>query len=595
MSKSIVLARNPGEIVPEQFLSIVRSAFPRGWLSIAYTDAGAVQVSVEKDAKDVSVQDLMDLSETVKDKKLLIAFGDPCHEDGIQPTFLLSKDNQDLLVAYLVGEWEQFKEIGSNLHASFYANNKYLHPKMVQLFKGVGENLDTLTDAMSHELFGMEMNAFAKDQEALVFFAANDQVKVLSPTKELAQFPWGWTTDALGYSEGMFPPKEETAKSKIAKILGKKASGPTSPIPQKTVEDLQVDVSISSDGTQIASAEVPIIKNSVVQGAVKGTSSTPKGTKTVLTGDGERTSLQTTRGMDNSISNTTIKDINSSNPKDAKHPEASIETNSSTSENEIIETNKDPSLTGTKDTKDNKKPKYTPSLEELNKAERCGFYFDKDKEVFFPNTSIKGRKNLRRAYEQFLGTAPESGVRARIGVRPPQKTITKVVRGLTEAMQHVKDTAAHILPTPTTPSKVAEPPAPAPQEKVSETPVAPAERTYVAAIAQDKWDALRRMSASGMVTKMLGQSSKEFTDDPEKWHEKENRLPGFCSKMGIGLQDTFTWPTEYLESIGRTNPRALALYARDLRNALYEAYKTNKKPETQTEQVQTKRVAGIKR
>ena len=580
MSKSIVLARNPGEIVPEQFLSIVRSAFPRGWLSIAYTDAGAVQVSVEKDAKDVSVQDLMDLSETVKDKKLLIAFGDPCHEDSIQPMFLLSKDNQDLLVAYLIGEWERFKELGSNLPASFYATNKYLHPKMNQLFKGVGENIDTLTEAMSHELFGMEMDAFAKDQEALVFFASNDQVKVLSPAKELAQFPWGWTTDALGYSEGMFPPKEETAKSKIAKILGKKASGPTSPVPQKTGEDLQVDVSVSPDGTQIASAEVPIIKNSAVQGAVKGTSSTPKGTKTVLTGDGERTSLQTTREMDNSISPEGVKS------------NTTIETNSSTSENELIETNKDPSLTGTKDTKDNKKPKYTPSLEELNKAERCGFYFDKDKEVFFPNTSIKGRKNLRRAYEQFLGAAPESGVRARIGVRPPQKTITKVVRGLTEAMQHVKDTAAHILPTPTTTSKVAEPPAPAPQEKVSETPVAPVEKPYVAALAQDKWDALRRMSASGMVTKMLGQSSKEFTDDPEKWHEKENRLPGFCSKMGIGLQDTFTWPTEYLESIGRTNPRALALYARDLRNALYEAYKTdNKKPETQTEQVQTKRVA----
>lgn len=587
MSKSIVLARNPGEIVPEQFLSIVRSAFPRGWLSIAYTDAGAVQVQVEKNAENVSVQDLKDLSETVKDKKLLIAFGDPCHEDGIQPMFLLAKDNQDLLVAYLLGEWERFKELGSNLPAPFYATNKYLHPKMNQLFKGVGENIDTLTEAMSHELFGMEMDAFAKDQEALVFFAANDQVKVLSPTRELAQFPWGWTTDALGYSEGMFPPKEETAKSKIAKILGKKASGPTSPVPQKTGEDLQVDVSVSPDATQSASTEVPIIKNSVVQGAVKGTSSTPKGTKTVLTGDGERTSLQTTREMDNSITNTNtaIKENNSSSSESEI-----IDNKGGTKNNGIIETNSNSSLIET-----NRVPKYTPSLEELNKAERCGFYFDKDKEVFFPNTSIKGRKNLRRAYEQFLGAAPESGVRARIGVRPPQKTITKVVRGLTEAMQHVKDTAAHILPAPTTVSKVVEPPAPKPQEKVSETPVAPVEKPYVAALAQDKWDALRRMSASGMVTKMLGQSSKEFTDNPEKWHEKENRLPGFCSKMGIGLQDTFTWPTEYLESIGRTNPRALALYARDLRNALYEAYKTDKKPETQTEQVQPKRVAGIKR
>ena len=589
MSKSIVLVRNAGEQFPEQYLNTVKAAYPKGWLSLAYADEGSLQVQREdNNSEGLSVEDILQMSEAIKDKRMVLALGDPTHPDNILPFFLLPEtdDKKDLLIAYLIGEWPRFNIEGSQLSAAFYAANKYLTPKVNAMFNGM-HGVDTLSikslmGALQHPITETDFSLFTGNDQ-LILFGANDELLLLSPSKEVDRFPWGWTTNALTYTEGLITKEApETPKDRIARIMGK-TPNPSNP------EGFKITSEKSEDGTEIAVAEeVPITpaedtEKTATPVVIKGSSATPAATPTTKTVKSVKKVVLTNDGP--AVLKPLKNDQENGNPNSIT---SETDNNSNKSETDIIETKEakeikeikeiSPNTTPSENsnvsnTNTNKKPKYLPTRAELDLALKYDFEYDEVKQAFFLSKAIKGRKAKRSKYEGFLGVCPNN-YSSRPGVRPPRSGLLTKVKTFTEAATvlsqraSMKDTVAHNIPTPpsaNTPVVLNKtPPTVEETKKIDEIK----KEREIGILSQDKWEALKRMYSSGMITKQVDQSSHEFALNPDKWFEKEARVPGFCQKMGIGLQDTLTWTRSWMTTIGTFDPLALALYCCDLRNLL---------------------------
>lgn len=231
-----IVERRDGASIPDAYLEIVLDKRP-SCLGAAMVKDGAIQIAQAPAAVEIE-----DLKKTMGEgmPRTTYFFGKyPTDfiEELLQPFHLL-KDEQDqvTLVAFLEGDFSKFALAGSDHSNEFFCVQNYLIPKVQQMYRLVDGNMAKLVEELKQPITYREVGSqtFSTGDGTIVLVASVGDPIVITKNEKKREFPWGWTSDTLGYTEAVeHKPDEKPVEEKKGFKFGipslGKASVPASP------------------------------------------------------------------------------------------------------------------------------------------------------------------------------------------------------------------------------------------------------------------------------------------------------------------------------------------------------------------------------
>lgn len=259
MQTGVIVVKNPGAELPEQFIDIIlknNSTF-QGCCAPIVGSKDVMYSKTNVEDKEIIIKASNDV---FKEAKLIYCWGNSINkssdEEDVPPFTLLSTDDGKggtvpILMALLEGDFSNFEEESSNHSETYNFAFNVLAPKVHLLYRSAKNDLDSVLDVMASEEFQAEIfedvssgtvmlvagaTPGAKDGTVLLLDVENEKNKAI--------YSWGWTSRQFGYLEGSFPAQEEEKKEKKGGLL--------SMMPNKIVkEDLKASTTLGNEPLQL--------------------------------------------------------------------------------------------------------------------------------------------------------------------------------------------------------------------------------------------------------------------------------------------------------------------------------------------------------
>lgn len=252
----ILVFKHKGKAIPEAYIKAILDTEPSCSGSLL-----SVSIQGQPDLWRTAVtgtptmEEMQEFNKELGEYPGFMWFGDyqeGFNEEDLQPFVLLDdgKDNP-LLGAFLVGDYPGHVRTGSSHPAEFHAALEVIRPKVLKIYNLVGQDFKKLTDELSDPVFARDMTLYNTGKGGIVLMASSGQIfSYLTGAKD--SFDWGWTTNNLGYVEGM---RVEGGTDTVKEVLQDKKSrfslpaamkkiiGPVEPIrqPDKVIEGKKVE------------------------------------------------------------------------------------------------------------------------------------------------------------------------------------------------------------------------------------------------------------------------------------------------------------------------------------------------------------------
>lgn len=259
--KGISVFTDKGFILPDLYAQAVIGAHPTVYGCAVPNGKGGL--SIEHMAKPIDLSHLRKAEKAFENFHTLHFFGqfpkDPI-DGSIQPFIILKNhtSNQPILAATLVGDFSPHDKTGSKLPGTTWAYTKLLG-MMQRVWRLCKEDVNALHEELKtmdgeiKDLIGMQGGAIN------LFLAKADESVIMYYGKSLPtykKFPWGTTTDVLGYVTGIVETKPTETKN-------------AKPVAQDIVFEDDEEVLIETAAPE--SKEAPEIEtNQAVKGEDKG-------------------------------------------------------------------------------------------------------------------------------------------------------------------------------------------------------------------------------------------------------------------------------------------------------------------------------------
>ena len=219
--KGLFLKKNANFLVPADYSRMLLAKFP-SFVTI---------VTAEKNKLIVDGQETPDfetfagIQEIIKADDALMYFANyPAEfpEDSAQPFVLDGEREEPNLICMLAGEFGNYADEKSSHSPEFFAFAKYFRPKVKKWLKNgkLSDVKEELNDASTKADI---RNSFQGKGSVAFMFPSGDIFLTQNKNPDFKEYPWGWTTDSLGYVQ-----KAEdapTAEVKKEEEPAKKKSG----------------------------------------------------------------------------------------------------------------------------------------------------------------------------------------------------------------------------------------------------------------------------------------------------------------------------------------------------------------------------------
>lgn len=230
MHRGVVIKVNPGSVVPTDYLALAVKAFPScmGMAVVAKHEGKNVLV-VEHAMEAPTVDKLNDVQTQFKDCNRLIFLGNfpqGALEDDIPPFRVIAKDDDDLIVVLTDGEFVSFDKPNSNHSADYHLMETAVGPMIAKMYnKDAGANLGKFSEEMNAPLTETLMNNFSANRGNIYVLTAEDKLHAYCKGELRKAFPWGTTTQHLGFGETPIVVDNKTATG-TTEVPGTKLNKP---------------------------------------------------------------------------------------------------------------------------------------------------------------------------------------------------------------------------------------------------------------------------------------------------------------------------------------------------------------------------------
>jgi hypothetical protein len=232
MHSGVIIGKRRGQLISTTYLTkaIEENASALGFAILAQ---GSPELLVTYVNEKVDVADINTIQEKNKANTMVLWLGDGQFlKNDVQPYVILkNKAGKPSLVGFLEGDFPTYAEEGSAYSRMFHATNKYLIPKLADIYSKLPaqasekEALKKFFDQLENPLVEQDLQNLSVKRGIITLFGANGELKSIIKNDRQGTFDWGFCSDTYGYVEQAGqPPKddkpsdEEAEKARIARI-----------------------------------------------------------------------------------------------------------------------------------------------------------------------------------------------------------------------------------------------------------------------------------------------------------------------------------------------------------------------------------------
>lgn len=250
--KGIIVVKNQGKQVPDQFLEKVLEKYPSCY-GVAFATEG--DVLVDRTRGTLTLEDLKDQLENIlKDHTVTMFFGEfpnDFNDDDIMPMVLLGTNESPLLISFVEGDFSAYKQEESKHSDQFFFTHKVLIPQAKQIYDLTEGNWDKVMGALQQD-HTKRMLLNGVDAGCITLLDHRGELVSHVAGTESAKFDWGFTSQTLGYKEGTYPEKkEESKKDSLAARLHARLHKSKEQEPPKTEPQPKVEAKATKPDVQV--------------------------------------------------------------------------------------------------------------------------------------------------------------------------------------------------------------------------------------------------------------------------------------------------------------------------------------------------------
>jgi hypothetical protein len=224
MRSESILVKNEGQVIPPELLEKVLATNPSSiGCAVWHPEKGFV---IDSEPAGTTVKEMIDHQADFKDQKVIYWFCDSISavaKEDLQPFVIIGDKDDEGVVAFCAGAFS-LKNDGQFSDAYVFAQ-KYLKPKLTNMFASAQEDVDTLAERLASEEFNTEMEMLLSPNKSTVALMLSGGKNFLwSEADRSTTADWGFVSDNLGWKEtaATVAPKSEAVVPK--KRFGVKAS-----------------------------------------------------------------------------------------------------------------------------------------------------------------------------------------------------------------------------------------------------------------------------------------------------------------------------------------------------------------------------------
>lgn len=221
MHRGVVIKVNPGQLIPTDYLAIAVKTFTTCMgMAVVARHEGKPIMLVEHVMEAPTVDKINDIQQKFKDCNRLIFLGEfpaGALEDDIPPFRVIADGDDDLVVVVTDGEFVSFDKPNSNHSADFHLMETAIGPMIAKMYnKDAAGNMDKFNEELNNPLTETLMNSFSANRGNVFILTADDKLHSYCKGELRKAFPWGITTQHLGFGETVVDNKTATGTVDVA-------------------------------------------------------------------------------------------------------------------------------------------------------------------------------------------------------------------------------------------------------------------------------------------------------------------------------------------------------------------------------------------
>lgn len=209
MRTGVIASTNPGEIAADGYLAHALQNYPSCAGFVVY-DGTKMHISK---IRNPDLETLKKVFLGLKDSRINMHLGnypDGFLEDDIQPFVLVEDEKKNAVVAVMLdGDWVNTAAVGSNHSDEFFVALNQLRPMLAQLFRLTKGDVNAMIEEIDGDATKQAiLNTFI-NRGSVHFMFNNGQVRSIIKNDLEMEYPWGWVSNHVLYTEAPAPTAAE--------------------------------------------------------------------------------------------------------------------------------------------------------------------------------------------------------------------------------------------------------------------------------------------------------------------------------------------------------------------------------------------------
>ena len=211
MFKGLIVAVKEGQKVPVEFATKVLKEYPT-YMGAAMVDPQSTEDAPEiwvehfKEQEELTPANIDVIVENAGDKPCILFFAnapDQIAEQDYQPFSLLVNGEKVIAAIAMEGDFLAFEQAQSAISNEYHALDKYIMPKIVDLYDTLGNDEAKLIEKMKSSVFKHDLDNASAGRSGITILFCNGEVLQFGKNKDAAEFTWGAVSHTLGYKENV--------------------------------------------------------------------------------------------------------------------------------------------------------------------------------------------------------------------------------------------------------------------------------------------------------------------------------------------------------------------------------------------------------
>lgn len=240
MNTSVIIQVKAGEVPPRDYIEKALRECPTCFgIAIQNKDGDSSSLEVASEAKNISVDKLMETLEACKEVPVVLTLGNMTQdfnpEEDLMPYVFQQgsaggDDVEDILAVFIEGDAPNYSKPGEGHTETYHLWEDYIFPTISEKYEASSDLVAFFNKLQTSSFQQSILNSF-HHRGVAVFVPLHGDIIAYGKNELGGEYPWGMTSNTFGYGTKVEskPTVVQKAKSRLAALTSKTESTPIKP------------------------------------------------------------------------------------------------------------------------------------------------------------------------------------------------------------------------------------------------------------------------------------------------------------------------------------------------------------------------------